>query len=66
MHSTAIQTENISKAHTRPLRILHTTIAALIVSRHCLDNGLVGSGHLHHGGKIVLWVKIKLTKGKAV
>jgi hypothetical protein len=43
MNSGTIETKDISKGHTRPLRILHATITALIVAREGFDNRLIGS-----------------------
>jgi hypothetical protein len=39
------------------LWIFHTTIATRIISRHTLDNGLIGRTHLHHVG--ICFVKKK-------
>ncbi len=69
MNTTAFQAKNVSKAHTRPLRILLTTVCAYIVSRHCLDNRLIGGGHLRHGeliffGRIVSLVDRVFCSGK--
>ncbi len=54
MNTTAFQAKNVSKAHTGPLRILLATVCADIISRHCLDNGLIGMGHLRHGELVLL------------
>ena len=48
MNTTAIQTKDRSKAHRSPLRILHPTITALVVSRDRFDHCLVGGCHLYH------------------
>ena len=48
MNTTAFQAKDIAKTNTSPLRVLHTTITATIVTRQCLDNGLVARSHLHH------------------
>ena len=46
--ATAVEAKDISKTNASPLRILHTTITALVVSRQGFDNRLIGWRHLHH------------------
>lgn len=46
--TTAIEAKDISKAHTGPLRIFHTTIRATIITRKRFHNRLVGRSHLNH------------------
>lgn len=48
MYTTAFKAKYISKTNTGPLRIFHSAITADRVTRNCLDNRLVGRGHLHH------------------
>lgn len=56
MHSTTVQTKHVAKADRRPIGVLHAAIATLQVSWQCLDSGLVGRGHLHHGSiRCVVW-----------
>jgi len=51
MNTTAFEAKDIAETDRRPLRILHTTVTALDISRQCLDNSLILRCHLHHGGQ---------------
>ena len=53
VNATALQTKDISKTNTSPLRVLHSTIRTLIISGKSFYNGLIGRGHLHHGDEEV-------------
>lgn len=49
MDTAAFKTKEIAKTDTGPLGAFHTAIGANVVTRHGLDNRLVGGGHLNHG-----------------
>ena len=45
-----LQTKKGSHAHTGPFWMFLWTVCAFVVSRHGLNNSVVGRGHLRHGG----------------
>lgn len=50
--TTTFKTHEDSVRYTGPLRVLLTTVDAYCVARNCLDNGMVGLGHLRHDGLV--------------
>mmetsp|Transcript_28701 Transcript_28701/g.83158 ORF Transcript_28701/g.83158 Transcript_28701/m.83158 type:complete len:305 (-) Transcript_28701:56-970(-) len=50
VNAAALQAEHRAERNRGPLRILHPAVGAFVVARYRLDDGLVGRGHLHHGG----------------
>lgn len=48
MDPAAFQAEYISETNGCPIWILHTTVTAVGISRHCFNHSLVGCCHLHH------------------
>ena len=54
VNTTTFKTHQDSKGYTGPLGILLTAVNANCVARNCLDNGMVGLGHLRHDGLVFL------------
>jgi hypothetical protein len=48
MNTGTLKAKDIAKRNARPLWVFHATVGTRIVARDCLDDGLVGIGHLHH------------------
>ena len=62
MNTTAIQTKDRPETDTGPLRILHSTIAAFVISGDGFDNGLIAGAHLHHDGNVAFLWKVLLER----